>query len=251
MRLDVLQAFALCSHGQPFLRDATDRQPEVLRQNPAYRSVYELAFERTGRGLQAGSVGEGSGPWLRRLKSEDVTALRLHLQPCGFTQATDAGEWGIISDGNRGTELWHPQTKARFMGRNDATPHQVVFVSTRFSRWNMPQTMTLSGAAQRLALAVDEGLKMLRSYGNTSLLIALEHSYEMSVLGRTGSSPDEEVIHPDAPVEAQQLYHCALRVAKVTLEPGWPKAGADENVSCARKNLWSAAMASFEAAAAA
>jgi len=145
MRTDVLQAITICLHGNAYLADpSADRVSELLGSNSLFKCVFELAFERQPQGGRMMiPLGNSVAPWLRRLKTEDVRQLRLYLAKLAFPgDKVPDGEWGIVTDGNVGTELWEPLWKSRLVRYDEPSSWKVTYSAHRFLRWTIAEPPT-------------------------------------------------------------------------------------------------------------
>src|SRR5207247_2497554 len=67
-----------------------------------------------------------------------VQQLRLHLSKLAFpADKQPDGPWGIVTDGNCGTELWHPAWKGRLVRYDEPASWKVTYTAERFLRWSM------------------------------------------------------------------------------------------------------------------
>ena len=257
MRLDVLQAAAIALHGNAYLGDpAQDRPGEMLGSNSTLRNVFEIAFVRDhtmGRN-QAGRVAHGVSPWLRRLRKEGVSSMRLLTTPRPRVASED-GEgprWGLITDGDTGTELWRPTWHGKAVRFNEKPSWNVLYTSSRFSRWYIPEPPSIPNALDQLERSLLHCHVMasrLELSGVQDLVeVAMAHQRRGSTLmpGFTDLCPK------NASNDIQRGVAAALRTLVILSASPW--SAALENPEAGRFSestdmLWTMALQLFESCA--
>ena len=151
MRTDLTLVLALAARGNAFLRGATGRM-EVLAGHPAFARFHDLAFVRQ-TGLGGEIVAEGSLPWFRRVRNEGIGRIRPSLAGLRFDKGTDS-PWGLLSEGDRGLEIWVPGVGRRFNGHDDLQPLRLTMTSGRFDRWSLKAPLSVDEAGDALTLAL-------------------------------------------------------------------------------------------------
>lgn len=137
MRADIVQAFALCAYAAQFIREETDRPLEMLGFHSTFGICHEAHFERVND-LHGGKVADSVAPWLRRLRKENVQAVKLVIQGVPTSDREPYAEnWGVATDGDRGLEVWKPTWRKRVRGHSDPNPWRVQYDGARYNRWGV------------------------------------------------------------------------------------------------------------------
>ena len=252
MRTDVLQVFAVCTHAAPFLAGITDCPSEMFGFHSTFRSVHALTFERAGA-LKEGVLAERVSPWTRRLKTENVELIRPLLSPTTLEMnVTAAGpDWGIVTDGDRGTELWKPIWKPRVLGRDDPSPFKVNYGGSRFNRWSIAGSLCVENATQQLLLEIEQaGLEATRR-GFTNVALPINKTLEMHGQGRTELSAFADALVPTMSKQAKLLAATAVRISLVIGSNVWQSAFPKSDVIATEiaDKVWKSAMVGLETAA--
>lgn len=217
MRSDVLQVLALSAHGSQFLRGADDRAPELLISNSTFAAVHAVEFRREGDGLQGGTIAEGVAPWLRRLRKEGVTYVR-PLLPVKPSPSEGDPVWGLLTDGDRGLEIWRPEWRKRFAGRDDAKPNRVTYFGARYTRWLLPCLPLTADAVADL----HRTLAIVAENAPVKLRAVIKRQQELAAAGgELGSLKDLLPIGTEfATHDAQSLALRSLLLSSSLSEPG-------------------------------
>lgn len=251
MRTDVLQVFATCLNAGPFLSGAADKATELFGVHSSYRPVHALKFVRAGTPTHEGVMAERVAPWLRRLKSEDVLCIRPLLSPCAFQPQSEAGgQWGMITDGDRGIELWQPVWKARVLGRFDETPFTVTYTATRFSRWSVLNPKPVSELYDRLGERLNEVQRRLE----TSMDWTAKHNARACCeahFERSKTVPGMQDLIPSGVERQVAILAASAARSFVFLESqSWEKLFAlKPDLKDLLEDLWKETMCAFESAA--
>lgn len=244
MRTDVLQVIALSAYGAAFVREG-ERPPELLTTHGTFRTVHAMEFRRSGT-MHGGMVAESVAPWLRRLAVEGVVMIRPVLSPCLLSgDATDL-PWGVLTDSDRGMEIWRPSWRARMAGYDDAKPHRVTYTAERITRWNLPPQSNPASASAALATALSAKIDLLKGNGQADLAFALERCLDFHREGEEDFSLYEGLWPEAGDLAARRLAASSLRLALVVAS-GY--AGTNSKpLREAYGALWTVAMQGFEAA---
>jgi hypothetical protein len=256
MRSDVLQAVAICCHGNAFLQNAGGtRAPELFGANATFQPVLDLCFERNSGGAHVnGKLAIGTSPWLRRMQAEGVESLKLHLGKAAIDpeQRNESG-WGIVSDGKVGVELWQPTWKGRLTRYDQPTTWSVTYVSSRFSRWTLVPSLDRHSAYAKMNGALQGALELARDAGRADLIEPLAQSLMLQFKAAHVTQDFNDLYPPTMCSEAKQLCAVALRSVLILSSAAWAEAliTADERAeefACVTQVLWQAALAGFESA---
>ena len=253
MRTDAIQVFALCLLARPFLEGETERAPELFGLNSSFKPVHAISFERNSATARFADVADRVAPWLRRLKAEEVSSLRPLLRHCPMHHLNEPEQpWGIVTDGDRGVEVWQPSWRTRVAGCDDPSPFKVIYAASRISRWSLPAesetdacNAELSQALQSLRLFAElNGDRVAKSV--TDRLLDAHKAKSLDTHGF------EDVIPSWVSREASQTAASAVRALAFVISQPFGKVMPDlkrpaDKVSLA---VWQAALAALEAVAA-
>lgn len=256
MRVDVLQAVAICCYGNAFLSGATGgRAPELLGCHSTFRGASDLIFERGSgmKNLTGGNLAEGTSPWFRRLQSEGVESLRLCLDRCGLSTSGEEDGWGIMSDGDVGLELWQPVWKSRFARYGESALAKITYSSTRFSRWGLADAADFIDAGTELIDALEEGLELCRLFGLDEISEWLLKCVVYYRSGEVSCPGFPDLLPQSIPNEQRVLSSASVRALLVLSSSAWTEATAADETSAAlhpiTMRIWKGALRGFEAAA--
>lgn len=153
MRADVQQVITLAYHAAASVITG-ETGPEMLSHSEAFGKVHAVEFVRAGA-LHGGKVAESVSPWFRRLRAEGVVMVRPLLGPLSIqTTPADSHAWGVLTDGDRGIELWRPTWKSRIAGYSDERPYRVSYLGDRIARWNVPPAPNAEESRSKLLEAI-------------------------------------------------------------------------------------------------
>ncbi len=235
MREQVLRAATLCFFGNEYLRLADDASLTEVYLKACFKGVESLEFVRpSAHQLAAPGTGfvHGSKTWFRRLKTDGVENLRLHL-PISILEALPA-EYGIVTDGDIGSNIWVPSP--------ESTKRNVEYDAKRFAVWSLPrvepsaasfasmiqgmlsvsgvlkgQTTPLAQSIHRLAGILGSGANapsgfddsIPPSFNSTQTALAKSAIHAVVVLG----NPDLGLaLQPSLQEEIDGIWQLALRV---------------------------------------
>lgn len=255
MRTDVLQAIAICLHGNAYLADPeADRASGLLGSNTLFKSVFEVNFERKPFGSRnILSLGSSVAPWLRRLKSEDVQQLRLYLSkvPCPCDKLPD-GLWGIVTDGDTGTELWTSHWKGRLVRYDEPPSWKVTYQGDRFLRWSMadpPASDVLLGAMHKDWTELHH--QALR-IGNPEIAELCDRSLQLQASGNASCPGFPDLLPPSLQESSRKISAAAVRAILCVGSGAWTNALKQREAAefcLATRQLWSTSLACFESVA--
>lgn len=250
MRVDILQAFAICGYGNQYLLDkAQEKAPELRVGHSTFKTVYEVAFERKGMG--SGYAAEGVSTWLKRLRSEGVERLSLIVSSCGIESKPGDEPWGILTDSERGLELWQSAWKRRVGNLNDPSPWRVVYTGDRFNRWNLTPVLSVQSADEKLRDALENAAKKLSEMGFSNLSAPLAKCLELHNQHSTEALGIPDLCPSTMPPAYRALACSAMRVMLVINSGTWTTSVQSVDIRTQMTMLWTGAMFAFEAAASA
>ena len=242
MRSDVRQVVTLAAHGARFL-EIGGRAPELLTTHRAFATVHAMEFRRSGA-IHGGILAESVAPWFRRLEHEGVVLVRPLLSTCPLSSASEA-VWGVLTDGDRGMEIWRPNWRARVAGHDDPKPFRVTYTAERFSRWHQPAVLPVEESTERLAIALSDVADRLKRSGHSERAFAITRCLDLHLEGESSLAPQDEIWPECTPVPTQPLLASAVRVATVISHAKVTPSAPDADLYA---RLWTECMLAFEAA---
>lgn len=244
MRTDVLQVIALSAYGAAFIPER-ERPPELLTTHGTFRTVHAMEFRRSGS-MHGGMVAESVAPWFRRLSAEGVVMIRPMLSPCLLGNEAPDSTWGILTDGDRGMEIWRPHWRARMAGHDDAKPHRVTYTAERLTRWNVPSLASAESVGLSLTNNLIAQIDRLKRTGQADTAFALERCLDFH-LDKSEEFSGYEDLWPHVPdATGRRLAASSLRVALI-VSSAYP-AASNATQKEVYGSLWTTAMQGFEAA---
>jgi hypothetical protein len=252
MRSDVLQAITICLHGNAYLADpVADRASELMGTNSLFKSVFEMIFERHVIGSRNVTiVGGPVAPWLRRLKSEDVEELRLHLGNVGMqSDRSKDGHWGIVTDGNTGTELWEPVWKGRLVRYGEPPSFKVTYHAERVNRWTIPVPTPSAKTATNLLDKLVEIREVALSADLAGVASLCARCLELQEEGSTVCPGFPDLLPNSISPDARRIMSSAARVMVVLGSGAWGDGLQQVNQTVFRAKtheLWRASLECFE-----
>ena len=244
MRTDLTLVLALAARANAFFRDATGRM-EVLAGHPAFARFHDLAFVRqTGRGGEI--IAEGSVPWFRRLRNEGVAKVRPTLAAVRLDKGTEA-PWGILSEGDRGLEVWAANVGRRFQGHDDTQPLRLTMSSGRFDRWSLKPELSVEEAGEVVLGALRAAREHLDAGGQNVAASAVGKFLSLHEMESPDVSGDLASILPDLAPCARPLFASGARLLTLLDTTGWANA-QDESARALAEPLWAAAKVALETA---
>jgi hypothetical protein len=257
MRADVLQAVAICCHGNPFLAQGENGAPELFGHNRAFGGVEEVTFDRTPAAFsRKGStipVATGTAPWMRRLAHEGTLRLELRLSRCAYEPAKrEPGSWGILTDSDVGLEIWQPVWKARVVSYGERPVWKVKYTSTRTQRWSLGNTVHVQPASEMLASALVEANAFCKDAGTPTMRLAIDRCSDLHREGRLEMPGFEDLTAEPLPDPNQALLASAVRCVLVLGSPAWDRSAIAEHDQCrlelTSQLLWKCSLTAFESA---
>ena len=244
MRSEFFPVLGLAARANAFLRGAPGRM-EVLAGHPSFVRFHDLAFMRqTGMGLDI--VAEGSLPWFRKLRNEGVPRVRPLTAGMALEKGGDA-EWGILSEGDRGLEMWAPSVGRRFRGHDDAQPLRLTITSGRFDRWSLKPPLSVEDASQALLAALEGAKAHLEGHGQSVAASAVGKFLNLHLMESPELSGELVGIATDVAPCSLPLFASASRVLTLIETTGWMHA-VDDSARALAGPLWSATRAALETA---
>lgn len=235
---------ALAAKANAFFRGSTARL-EVLAGHPAFARFHDLCFVRQ-TGLGGEMVADASVPWFRRLKNEGVAKIRPSLAGMKMDKTTDVS-WGLLSEGDRGLELWSPGIGRRFEGHGDLQPLRLTMTSGRFDRWSMKPPLSIDEASNELQIALEGAKAHLEAENQTVAANAVGKFLALHQAGSPEISGGLECIAGDLAPCAQPLFASAARCLNLLETTGWLTAG-DDSARVFAEPLWTATRLALETA---
>lgn len=244
MRTELTPVLALAARANAFFRGATGRM-EVLAGHPAFGRFHDLAFVRQ-TGLGGEIVAEGSLPWFRRLRNEGVGRIRPSLSGMRLDKGTDS-PWGLLSEGDRGLEVWTPSIGRRFQGHDDMQPLRLTITSGRFDRWSMRPPLSVQEASEGLLQALGAAKAHLDSGGQTMAATAIGKFLSLHEMECPDIAGEFASVAPDLEACSKPLFASAARVLTLLETTGWASA-SDEAARALADPLWTASRLALETA---
>ncbi|GEM_PF-4928460 len=244
MRIDLGLALALASKANASFRGATGRL-EVLAGHPAFARFHDLAFVRQ-TGLGGEIMAEASVPWFRRLRKEGVARVVPVLSGMRLDKGEDES-WGLLTEGDRGLEMWTFGIGRRFIGHDDLQPLRLTLTSGRFDRWSMRPPVEMAAAAAGLEKALEGAKAHLEDGGQGAAAEAVGKYLHLHRVGHPEASGTLASILPDLAPCAAPLFASAVRVLGLLETTGWASA-ADEGARALALPLWESARVALETA---
>jgi hypothetical protein len=242
MRTDLPIVLALAAKANAFFRGSNVRL-EVLAGHPAFARVHDLTFVRQ-TGLGGEMVADAGLPWFRRLKNEGVNRIRPTLAAMKMDRSAD-GPWGLLSEGDRGLELWTPGIGRRFEGHDDLQPLRLTLTSGRFDRWSMKPPLSVDEASSHLQVALKLAQEHLEREGQTIAGNAVGKYLSLHEAESPELSGDLECIVPDIAVCAVPLFASAARCLSLLEATGW-LTSKEDSARVFAEPLWSATRVALE-----
>lgn len=255
MRVDLLQSVALCCYGNEYLSDPESVPiPELHPVTCAFRTSYEIAFERRGGATTLDMVPESTSAWFKQLRFDGAEKLFLNLEKCAL-EPTKQGEdkWGVAVDGDRSCELWQPSMRMRSYDKMDATPCLVVHYGERFNRWSLGPTRSKTDAAVAYVENFNATREICFKNRFESLIAPLDRCLALHTEANQEMGGFKDLCPANYPGDAKALLASALRALALVSSPTWNQQNVlpESKVDFANATLkvWRASRSAFEAAA--
>lgn len=244
MRTDLNLVLALAAKANAFLRGSTGRM-EVLAGHPVFARFHDLAFVRQ-TGLGGEIIAEGSVPWFRRLRNEGVARFRPSLAGLRLDKGAEP-VWGILTEGDKGLEVWSAGIGRRFQGHDDMQPLRLTMTSGRFDRWSLKPPLSVEEAGGTVLDALHAAKEHLDAGGQTMAASAVGKFLSLHEMESPEVSGDLAALLPDLEPCARPLFASGARLLTLLETTGWATA-ADESARALAQPLWSAAKVALETA---
>lgn len=241
MRTDLPTVLALAAKGNAFFRGSMGRM-EVLAGHPAFARFHDLAFVRQA-GLTGGIVADSSVPWFRRLRLEGADRIRPLLSGMRLDKGADA-PWGLLTEGDKGLELWSPTMNRRFQGHDDQQPLRLTMTAGRFDRWSLPPVVTVDEVTKGLYDALRNAQQLLESSGQ-SVAAGVVGKFVRLHESESPDASDLASIVPDLEPCAVPLFASGARVLTLLMTTGWATA-SDGAARALGEPLWTATRLALE-----
>lgn len=162
-----------------------------------------------------------------------------------------AADWGIVTDGDRGLELWQPHWKPRVLGRDDPSPFQVSFVGSRYNRWSIAGGLSLESASQQLLTSIEKAASESDLRGFINVSIPLRKTIELFESQKVELVAFSDALTPSMSQEAGLLAVTAIRTCLVIGSNLWQGSFTKSDViGCEiAAEVWKSAMVALESAA--
>lgn len=177
----VTQAIALVTHANAYLLGRVAEPSELLGEHSAFRTTFELTFDRLGPGDRPYPLADGTAPWLRRIRKEEVPRMHLVLVPLSYERATRVAglpepRWGLVTEGDVGTELWAPNWNIRIgiNPKEEAAPWKVSWQAEKSTRGVLRGNCDLAEAEDQLASALKSMASFVRAMGSDREKVTFE-----------------------------------------------------------------------------
>ena len=242
MRTDLPLVLALAAKANAFL-SGSELRMEVLAGHPAFVRLHELTFMR-----QTGPTGElvadASVPWFRRLKKEGVPVVRPALAGMRLEKGADSA-WGLLTDSDRGLELWSPAMGVRFNGHSDLQPLRLTMTAARFDRWSVNPLPSLECASDYLRAALEDAKRQLEEGAQSVAANAVGKFLSLHLKESPELSGELACIAPDLHSCCLPLFASAARCLTLLETTGWLSA-SDETARAFAEPLWIATRTALE-----
>ncbi|MBI1755685.1 MAG: hypothetical protein HYR64_01080 [Fimbriimonas ginsengisoli] len=249
MRSDLLQAAALCCHGNVFLSCGDPSADQAIFVLPP--RLASSSFERTS---STEGVHQRNTPaeWLVLMREEGVKALRLDLEGCAFGGQRATGEtWGLLTSGQTGLEIWEPRQATEAEPEIENIPS---FAARRLHPWSLRRPPTLDEAHQKLAEALSRAQEFCNHGVHRSMALPLDRCVQMHLSHCEDLAAWAELFPPLFAGLARAEMASAIRTLTVLSSPAWAHQQIGEEqqpeLVATTMKLWHAARLALEAASA-
>lgn len=249
MRWDIVQVLAMSSHAGPFLRGKSSVAPELFPGHISFKTVQSVDFVRPSTGQISGMMAESVAPWLRRLASEDVTALPAILRslPMSDVIGEDA-VWGLVTDGDRGLEIWKPHWRRRSGLHEDKPRFVVTYDSSRVQRLAVPPRVGINDAIQLMSNAAAELLQRCAGRGLAAQIVPLD-AWVRRTEPTDSKGPADGLLREDTPPDVLEAANRALTLGEIVVSPQWAQSPVMKDPAGAKLTLaaWQSSLIALEA----
>ena len=244
MRTDLTLVLALAARANAFMRGATGRM-EVLAGHPSFSRFHDLSFVRQ-TGLGGEIVAEGSLPWFRRLRNEGIGRVRPSISGMRFDKGTDA-PWGLLTEGDRGLEIWTAGIGRRFEGHDDLQPLRLTMTSGRFDRWSLKPPLKVDEASESLLDALSSAREQFEQAGQSVAASAVGKFITLHQIECPDMVGDLAPLAGDLEPCSRPLFASGARLLALLETTGWLSA-TDDVTREVVEPLWKATRESLETA---
>lgn len=218
---------------------------EVLAGHPAFARFHDLSFLRQ-TGLGGDVVGSASVPWFRRMKLEGVDRLKIAIGTFRL-DGNHTGNWGIVSEGDKGLEVWTPTIGRRFEGHHDLQPLRLTMSSGRIDRWTLKPLISVDEASEALETALTNAQSHLDGAGQHVAANAVGKFLSLHQAGSPEVDEISAVIVADLNPCAAPLFASAMRTMTLLTTTGW-LTSPDHDARKSGEMLWDAVRTAVETA---
>lgn len=218
---------------------------EVLAGHPIFARCHDLAFVRQ-TGLGGEIIAEGSVPWFRRLRNEGVAHVRPTLAGVRLDKGTEP-TWGLLTEGDRGLEVWSIGVGRRFQGHDDMQPLRLTMTSGRFDRWSLKAPLSVEEASEGVNGALLATKAHLEASGQCGAATAVGKFLNLHQLESPEVQGDLAALLPDLNPCCKPLFASGVRILTLLETTGWATA-SDDAARALAEPLWNAAKLALETA---
>ena len=251
MRADLLQTVALGCFGNMFLALKSEKAPELLHSNVAFRGISEVTFERGSEGLMKGRIAENIAPWLNRIAREGTTKFRLIYDDLPISPRQAPKIWGLLTDGDIGMEIWTPtwHPKAMFIGEPKAC--RVLYTAYRSTRFFIKPVSQFQDDLVEIETALGEIVgelsMILPEHANRILACYQDYvNRSMTAFGLELCFPQQ--MDPEATAIGILGIKIASAVSAADWDTGLARRGAGDKLDTFTNNLWAVSLKCFGSA---
>ena len=257
----IAQSIALVTHANAFLLGKKEDPTELVGTHSAFRTTFEATFDRLGPKNRPFSLADGTAPWFRRLQKEEVSRMSLVLTPLAFEKcARVAGlpepRWGLVTEGDVGTELWAPNWTIRIgiNAREIAAPWKASWQAEKTDRTILRGDELVHDAMENLAIALRGMAPFVRALGGDEEKVTYEEL--MEALSDENATPKVQTYPdlfeaPSVELEARRTGTIAALAIGLFIASGWKdRKIAHEQVQdafdAARNEVWDAGIVAIQ-----
>ena len=257
----IAQAVALATNANAFLLGRRDEPAELVGTHSAFRTTFEATFDRLGPKDRPYSLADGSAPWFRRLRKEEVSRMFFVLSPLAAERsARVAGlpepRWGLVTEGDVGTELWAPNWTIRIgiNAREIAAPWKASWQAQKTDRTILRGDVSLCDAMENLSIALRNICSFVRALGGDEERVTYEELMEALsdevVIPKIQSYPDL-FDAPSLSREARRTGTFAAMALGLFIASGWKDRKIDHEqvqdaFDAARNEVWQTAVTALQ-----
>lgn len=257
----IAQAVALVTHANAFLLGKKEEPTELVGTHSAFQTTFEATFDRLGPKGRPFSLADGSAPWCRRLRKEEVSRMWLVLTPLAAERsARVAGlpepRWGLVTEGDVGTELWAPNWTIRIgiNAREIAAPWKASWQAEKTDRTMLRGDKPLAESMDDLAIALRGIASFVRALGADEEKLTYEELMEAisdpNITPKIHNYPDLFEVH-SLERDARRIGTLGAMAIGLFIASGWKdRKIAHEQVQdafdAARNEVWEAGIVAIQ-----